>query len=69
MSFVKPPPIKLKHSALTPIRDQVYLCPVCDHEIPLAPAYGSYAPRAMLSYVDTRYWKHYNSKHVHASTS
>lgn len=66
---VKPPPIGMRHSGLTPPRDQVYFCPECDQVIPLSPAYGSRALRPMLSYLFTRYMNHWNHHHVEKETN
>ena len=57
------PEIKMKYSATTPPRKQEYSCPVCGRVIPLAPAYGSWALRAVMEYLFTRYEKHYNRYH------
>ncbi len=64
MRDVKIPEIGMKRSALTAPRDQIYYCTVCERVIPLSRAYGSNSLKAALSYLFTRYEKHYYHHHV-----
>ena len=57
------PPIGMRKNWRTTPYEQEYFCPVCDHDIPFSPAYGSWALRPCLTYLQTRYDRHFERNH------